>query len=264
MMTKKKRLFLILWSAGFVGILSFLLIDLRRLMEIVPLPPGTEVPQMDLTLLKVLSMIQPTAILSIAVLIGVSLAAKVGLSVPVAESIASKGNWFAALKPQIVPGIIGGIVGGVAIVLIAAASKPFLPAEAVALIGEFTKLLPLPTRFLYGGITEELLLRWGLMTLIVWAAWRLFQKGQGSPKGWYFVAAILVSSLVFGIGHLPVAFMLFPEPTLALKLFVVAANSTFGLIAGWLYWKIGLESAMIAHILTHIVLFTASYMGTYF
>jgi len=58
--------------------------------------------------------------------------------------------------------------------------------------------------------------------------------------------------------------MLFPEPTLALTLFVIVGNSAFGLIAGYLYWKKGLESAIIAHALTHVVMFTASYFGAYF
>jgi hypothetical protein len=58
--------------------------------------------------------------------------------------------------------------------------------------------------------------------------------------------------------------MLFPEATLALMLFVIVGNSAFGLIAGYLYWKKGLESAMLAHALTHIVLFAASYFGAYF
>jgi membrane protease YdiL (CAAX protease family) len=98
----------------------------------------------------------------------------------------------------------------------------------------------------------------------VWTAWRLFQKGRGQPKPSFFVGAILVSSVVFAIGHLPIAFMLFPEPTLALTLFVIIGNSAFGLIAGYLYWKKGLESAMIAHALTHVVMFTASYFGAYF
>jgi len=263
-MSATKRLFLLLWLAGFAGIVSFLLIDLERLIEIVPLPPGTEVPQIHPLLLQVISLIQPTVILTVAVLVGVALASKVGLSAPAAESFASGRNWFSAIKPQIVPGIVGGVVGGIAIVLTAAAATPFLPAEAVKLIGEFSRFIPLPTRILYGGITEELLLRWGLMTLLVWLMLRLFQKGQGEPKGSFVVAAILISSFVFGIGHLPIAFMLFSEPTTVLMLFVVVANSLFGLIAGWLYWKKGLESAMIAHIVTHLVLFTASLTGTYF
>lgn len=58
--------------------------------------------------------------------------------------------------------------------------------------------------------------------------------------------------------------MLFPEMTLALTLFVIVSNSAFGLIAGYLYWRKGLESAVLAHALTHIVLFTASYFGAYF
>jgi len=139
-----------------------------------------------------------------------------------------------------------------------------LPTEVVALFAEFGKLVPLPTRLLYGGITEELLLRWGLMTLFVWATWRLFQKGQNKPKSAYFVVAILFSSVVFGVGHLPIAFLLFPQATVALVIFVIFANSLFGSIAGYLYWKRGLESGILAHMLAHVVMLTASYFGAYF
>ena len=131
-------------------------------------------------------------------------------------------------------------------------------------IAAFGKLVPLPTRLLYGGITEEVLLRWGLMTLLVWAGWRLFQKGRDQPRPACFVGAILISSVVFGIGHLPIAFMLLPEDSFALTSYTVVANSLFGLIAGYLYWKRGLESAMIAHMTAHIVLLTASYLGAYY
>jgi hypothetical protein len=209
-------------------------------------------------------LIQQAVILSVAVLVGVVLASRVGLSSPVAESAASGGDAVSALKTQIIPGIIGGLAGGISLVLIAAALKPFLPPEMLARLGEFGNILPLPTRLLYGGIIEELLLRWGLMTLLVWAVWRLFQKGREQPKPAYFVGAIMISSVVFAIGHLPVAFMLFPEPTPALTLFVIIGNSSFGLIAGYLYWKKGLESAMISHALTHVVMFAASYLGMYF
>jgi len=143
-------------------------------------------------------------------------------------------------------------------------AKPFLLPEVVAIIAELGRLLPLPTRLLYGGITEELLLRWGLMTLLVWVAWRLLQKGQNSPKPMYFMGPILISSVVFGVGHLPIAFMLLPEATLALTVYVIVANSIFGLIAGYLYWRKGLESAMIAHMLAHVVMLVASYFGAYF
>ena len=262
-MNFKTKLFIILWLTGMAGILSILLIDLEALIAILPLPAGTEIP-LSTPLMKLFSILQPAVILSVAVWAGVVLASKVGLFSPAAEVLAGGGSLASAFKPQVIPGIIGGLVGGIAIVLIAAVSTPFLAPGVVARVSEFGKILPLPTRFLYGGITEELLLRWGLMSFLVWAAWRLFQKGQDRPKPAYFIGAILISSFVFGIGHLPVAFMLFPEVTLALTLFVIVSNSAFGLIAGYLYWKKGLESAMISHILTHAVLFTANYFGTYF
>lgn len=262
-MNFKTRLFVNLWLAGFAGVLSLLLIDLEALIKILPIPAGTEIP-MSIPALKLLSLIQPAVILAVAVLVGVVLASKVGLSSPVAEAAASGGDWVSAFKPQIVPGIIGGLAGGVSLVLIAAVLKPFLSPEVIARIREFGDTIPLLFRLLYGGIAEELLMRWGLMTLLVCAAWRLFQKEQDKPTSAVFVGAILVSSLMFAIGHLPVAFMLFPEPTLALILFAIISNSAFGLIGGYLYWKKGLESAILAHALTHVVMFTASYFGVYF
>ncbi|MDQ3753705.1 MAG: hypothetical protein M3371_03120 [Acidobacteriota bacterium] len=180
------------------------------LIAILPVPAGTEIPTIT-PALKLLSLIQPAVILSVAVLVGVVLASKVGLSSPVAEAAASGGNSVSAFKPQIIPGIVGGLAGGIAIILIALVSKPFLSPEVVARIGEFGKFLPLSTRLLYGGITEELLLRWGLMTLLVWAAWRLLQKGQDRPKSAFFVGAILVSSLVFALVICPSLLCCFPK-----------------------------------------------------
>jgi membrane protease YdiL (CAAX protease family) len=85
-----------------------------------------------------------------------------------------------------------------------------------------------------------------------------------SPKSTYFVVAILLSALVFGIGHLPIALMLLPEATAAVVLFVIVANSAFGLVASYLYWLKGLEASILAHMCCHLVLAFASYVGAYF
>lgn len=263
LVSQKTKLFLIIWAAGLLGVLSFLLVDLGALIASLPLPAGTEVP-FSVPVLKILSLIQPAVIVAVASLTGVMLAPKVGLSSPVAEAAANSAGLLEPLRPQIVSGLLGGLAGGVAVVSIAALFNPFLPSGAAERISGFGELVPLATRILYGGITEEVLLRWGFMTLLVWAAWRILQKGKGSPTSSHFVGAIITSSVVFGVGHLPIAYLLFPEKTLALTLFVVIGNSAFGLIAGFLFWKRGLESAIIAHMLTHIILFTASYFGAYF
>ncbi|HLA11739.1 MAG TPA: CPBP family intramembrane glutamic endopeptidase [Pyrinomonadaceae bacterium] len=259
-MNFKIRLFMILWLAGFAGVLSFLLVDLTKLLAQLPTPAGTETFQVT-PAIKILSLIQPAVLLSVAVLIGVALGSKVGLLSPVAEAAARKEHLSSALKPQIIPGFTGGLLGSIGVILNWLLWKPFLPPEFVLRSVELNKLLPLPTRLLYGGITEELLLRWGVMTLLVWAAWRLFQKGQDRPQKGYFIGAIVISSVIFGLGHLPFVFAIAPYASVALILYVIVGNSIFGLIAGYLFWKKGLESAMIAHMLVHIVMLAAIFFG---
>lgn len=259
----KTRLFLILFVLGLPGVLSILLIDLPAVAALIP-HKTSDLPAFT-PALKLLSLIQPLLLLAVAVVIGVALARRVGLSAPAAEALARGGNVFTALRPQLAPGLVGGLVGGLSIVLVSVITRPFISANAIVRISEFSKLLPIPFRLLYGGLTEELLLRWGFMTLIVWAAWRVLQKGQNVPTRAYFVGAILVSSFVFGAGHLPVAYVLLPGSfSPALVLFVIFANSAFGVVAGYLYWRRGLESAMIAHVLCHLVLAFASSAGAYF
>lgn len=257
----KKRLFLILFLLGFAGVLSVLLIDLSALASMIPAaadaPPITPA-------IKILSLIQPTALVGVAVLVGVALAPKVGLAAPASESLAAGRPFLQDLRPQLIPGVLGAIIGGLSILLTHAVFKPLLTTETVERVSKFGTLLPMTTRLLYGGLTEEVLIRWGLMTLFVWIAWRLFQKQLVKPTSVCFIAAILVSSFVFGLGHLPIAIAVLPQMTLAVVLFVIVANSAFGIVAGYLYWKRGLEAAMIAHVLCHVVLALASRAGAYF
>jgi hypothetical protein len=257
------RLFLILFFLGMVGVVSFLLVDLASLVALFPVPPGSEAPVIT-PAIKLLSLIQPTVLLAIAIVTGVLLARRVGLSSPFAESLAAGEPPLPALRPQLAPGVVGSVIGGLSILVMAAGFRTLLTPETSERISSFGRLVPLPTRLLYGGITEELLLRWGFMTLIVWAVWRLFQRRRNEPTPLAFVVAILVSSFVFGLGHLPIAILLLGEPTVALILYVILANSAFGIVAGYLYRKYGLESAIIAHMLTHVILATASYAGAYF
>ena len=262
-MSVRVKLFLILFLAGLSGVMSLLLIDIEALIAVLPIPDKSQIPEIT-PVIKVLSLIQPAVILGVAVLIGIALAPSVGLRSPAAEAAANGEDVMPALSPQILPGIIGGIIGGAAIVLTATVWTPMLPPDVVDVVSQFQRLSPLPLRLLYGGITEEILIRWGLMTLLVWAGFRFFQKGRSGPGAAVFAAAILISSLIFGIGHLPLAFMLVPEPTAPLILFAIIANSLFGFVAGFLYWKRGLESAIVAHMTAHLVMYGANFFGAYF
>jgi len=47
------------------------------------------------------------------------------------------------------------------------------------------------------------------------------------------------------------------NPTTGLLLYIFIGNAIGGIIFGWLYWKKGLESAIIAHIFTHVIMVLA-------
>lgn len=259
-MTYRTKLSGLLFLAGFAGILSFLLVDLSALVAMMPPPTdGTKLPSP--WLLKLLSLIQPTLLLALAVFAGVFLSPKVNLSAPAFEALVGGKSLIAALKPQIIPGVIAGLIAAVVIVLSWVFLRPFMPVEFVTRAEAFNRLIPLPTRLLYGGITEEILLRWGLLTLLVWTAWRIFQRGRHQPGAVCFISAILISSIVFGVGHLPVAVALGGRLTLPVVVYVVTVNSVFGLMAGYLYWRKGLEAAITAHMMAHVGLVSALYFG---
>jgi len=245
-----------------LGVLSFLLVDLAAVVRSIPRPAGE--PAVELpppVLFKLAAIIQPTVLMTIAVFVGIGLAGRVGLHAPAAEACAAGDRFLAKLRPQILPGVIAGLASGVAIALTWVLAKPYLSGEFIERAQEFNKVMPHVTRFLYGGITEEILLRWGLMTLLVWAMWRLFQRGEDAPRPVLFVLAIVLAAVFFGIGHLPIAFMLAGELTLPLVIYVVTANSIFGLVAGFLYWRRGLEAAIMAHMSAHVVLIAAIYLA---
>ena len=234
------RLGILLWSAGTLGAVTVAVGVLPHLSATMPLPA-------PLWLITAASVFQSALLVALAVWGGVALAPAVGLRAPAFEAAALRRPIMSALKPQILPGFIAGLLGG----LLLFTSFRLSPAAIAAIPGQFSP--PLYARMLYGGITEEVLLRWGLMTAFTWLAWRLFQGQRGAVNPALTWLAIAVSALLFGVGHLPVASFLIGSLTGPVVLFVVGLNATFGLLFGWLFWRRGLESAMIAHAMTHFV-----------
>jgi membrane protease YdiL (CAAX protease family) len=237
---------ILLFTLGFLGIVSTVpLIPQLLALQSTPLPLSVE-------MIQVISVAQSAVLLLLMIWLGSVFSKKVGLSSPVIFALARSENAFKELKPQIIPALIGGVVGGVFILVFLGALTSYLPAEFLS-AGE--KLIP-PwyTKMLYGGITEELLIRWGLMSFFVWAAYRLTQKNGSDIGSYNYIFAIIASALIFGLAHLPVTFALSPEVTATLVAYIILGNAAFGFIAGYLYWKYGLECAMGAHMIAHLTM----------
>jgi membrane protease YdiL (CAAX protease family) len=98
------------------------------------------------------------------------------------------------------------------------------------------------------GIGEELLMRFLLMTLLTLLFLKLFRM----PRTAAVWSAIILVALVFGALHLPATAELV-ELTSLIIVRAMLLNGIAGIAFGLLYWKQGLESAMVAHILTDVI-----------
>jgi membrane protease YdiL (CAAX protease family) len=196
---------------------------------------------------------QSMVLIGAATALGLWLGPKVGLGAPLLHGLLS-GDQDARprLRALLAPSVgLGVLVGAVIVVLDHGVFTPRLAAA-----GSDTAALGPPAwqglmASLYGGIVEELLMRLGLLTLLVWMGARLMRTAVPPPAVVWF--AIVATALIFGAGHLPTT-----ATVLSLTPLVVARalllNGIGGVLFGWLYWKRGLLAAMLAHFSADLVL----------
>jgi membrane protease YdiL (CAAX protease family) len=247
MKNEKLLLGAVLFLLGLIGVFSILTMEL-------PIPENARSileSRYSPMQIKLLLLLNPAVMLAVFVLIGTRLYDKVGLSVPLIEGMIRKKDIKTDAVSILKNGVAGGVVAGILLVVVGFLFTPYLPEEFKAL-GE--KLQPsLAARFLYGGITEEILMRFGLMTLLVWLFLKIFKTNRPA----IYWGAIVFSALLFALGHFPVAYQAVGAPSALLLTYIVVGNAIGGIVFGWLYWKAGLESAFIAHIFAHIVMVLA-------
>jgi len=241
---------LALVGLGLPGILSLIPVIIGQIdalpLELVEMPPA---------MLVALSLLNPLILLLIAVVIGNLLAKRVGLRSLVAEKVSNGALFWPQLRPHLPMAFGLGILFAFVVLGLDQLMNPFadtdLVVETATISSLFSQLL---LGLLYGGIVEELLLRWGVMSLLVWIGWRLIQRGQGQAHPVLIWVAITLAAVLFGIGHLPaMASMVELTPLIIFR--TILLNALGGLLFGWLYWRHSLETAMVAHAATHVGFF---------
>jgi hypothetical protein len=237
---------------GLLGVVS-----LMPVVEMMVTASAQDLP-VPISIVQLASFVQSSILLVAMVCLGAWLSPKVNLGAPIVQSFVHGQQAKVDVTSIVKVGIAGGIFGGLLIVLISSLFYPMLPQSFVANAQSLS--LPFYTKLLYSGITEEILIRWGLMTFFVWAIFRLTQKESKSPKNYHYVFGILVTAILFGLGHLPAAYAMTNETNVALTTYILLGNASFGIVAGYLYWRKGLESAIVAHMVAHAVMFTFEYI----
>jgi len=246
------RKFKPLFGIGAIGLVSAIPVIqpiIRVAIAKMPEPPKLSIPA-----LTALSLIQPAVMLAGAVAAGVALAPKLSLRSRIAEQAVTGQSLLPDLKHEAPLAIGLGVAAAVTVVGADITLRPFIGEQ----IKIMSQALPHNTvtmtvaGMLAGGVFEELLLRWGLMTSIAYGGWRLVQKRDATPNAALMWSANILAALIFGASHLPTTATLVPlTPLIVARALVL--NGVFGITAGWLYWRHSLEAAMISHATGHIV-----------
>lgn len=249
------KTFLALVALGLPGVLALIPMALGQVNA---LPP--EMLDLPVPLTIALALLNSLILLAIAVTIGTLLAHRVGLRSLVAEKVRQGTPIWPPLRPHIAMAFAAGLIFAAVVIGLDALINPFagteladgLAAEETSTLGAL--LTQLLMGILYGGIVEELLLRWGVMALFVWIGWRVAQRGQGKPHPALVWTAIILAAILFGIGHLPaLAGMVTLTPLVVIR--TILLNALGGVLFGWLFWRHNLETAMVAHAAGHVGFF---------
>ena len=144
--------------------------------------------------------------------------------------------------------LLGASVAGLCILLLRLMPQP-LPASPAWWQGLLASF--------YGGIGEEVICRLFLVSALLWLVARLTRSA--APSRALYIVAIVLAAVLFGIGHLPaLAALGTASLTFANIVYVVGLNALCGCAFGWLFWRYGLEHAMVAHFSADLVLHVAA------
>lgn len=244
------RIFAVLLTAGLLGVLAVLpfMLDLISSHAFAQAPA----PEMPMSLVIALALLQNGVLLAVVIFFGMILSEKSGLQMPLIRAWAAGGQ-PPNLKNILLPGLLVGAATGA--VLVATEALFFLRHLPAAMLPVFQIALwkRLLAGVVYGGITEELLMRLFLLSLVVWLLGKRWKTAEGKPTSGVFWAAIFVVAILFGLGHLPATAAMAPLTQL-LVVRALVLNGVAGIAFGYLYWRHGLEAAMLGHMSTHLMM----------
>lgn len=201
-------------------------------------------------------LVQSIVWISLAVGVGLLLAPKTGLGAPLLKSYLAGEKVGAQLRSYILSSVSLAFLA--TIIVTALDRMYFIPrmpgfSSAISQLSGWKGILA----SFYGGLTEEILTRLFVVTLLAWILGRFSHTDEGKPSSLAMWLAILSSAVVFGLGHLPATLASTPF-SMNVLVRAILLNGIYGTLFGYLYWKRGLASSMMAHftndLLVHVVL----------
>lgn len=196
---------------------------------------------------------QSAVLLGLATGFGLLIAHHLGLGAPLVEGVLAGKDVTAQAQDIVAPALIFGVALATAMLIVEiVVFWPRLPQT-------MRETFPIPSlgkRLLascYGGIDEEILLRLFLLSLLAWLIGLVWHLPGGGPTLGALWLANIIAAVIFGLGHLPAtAAVVKLTPLLIVR--AILLNGVVGIGAGYLFWRYGLEAAMLAHFAADLVL----------
>lgn len=202
--------------------------------------------------LVLLQSAQSIVLLGVATGLGLLIAPHVGLGVPLLEGLLAGKHVTAQALAILAPSLLLGVGSSAVLVLLEiAVFWPRLPQtmrESFPIPALWKRLLA----SFYGGIDEEILLRLFLLSLLAWLIGFVWHLPNGMPTLGAFWLANILAAVIFGLGHLPATAALAKLTPLLIGR-AILLNGIVGVATGYLFWRYGLEAAMLAHFSADLV-----------
>jgi Type II CAAX prenyl endopeptidase Rce1-like len=243
----------VLWVLALCGV--FLVLPYAATLENNALAAAGARTHLKVWELLAISVVQTALLLAIAVILGQWAARKLRLGTPlIAALLTGRCKPKGSLSTLLVAFALGIAT---ALALLTLDHWVFAPIPAVAqLIHNTESGSARPSAWqgllasFYGAVTEEILMRLGLLSVLA-LAFRTLARICGAKRvsalpTEVFWAANFVTAVLFGLGHLPATAALAPLSG-ALVVRAVVLNGIAGLVFGTLYKRYGLEWAMTSH-----------------
>jgi hypothetical protein len=214
--------------------------------------------KLSLRIRIILNLIQSVLLLAVAISLGLWSANLMGLGAPVLRALLSHRPISHLFWPMLLPAVVCGVIGSVIALLgdfmFFADRLPLREQNLASTIPFWQSLLA----SFYGGITEEIFTRLFVFSSLAWFLSKAL-KAAGAltdPELWL---VNLVVAVIFGLGHLPLTRTVMGLTPLTITRALVL-NGVPSLIFGWLYWRFGLEAAMISHFCADVIIQSAGFI----
>lgn len=201
-----------------------------------------------------LGLLQNSVLMGVIIAVGLWLTGKLGLpGTPLIDDWLSGKGIGERLRSMVQPALMTGFGVGCAVLLLfyllLRNELPQLPLGKAASVEVWKRLLIC----FYGGITEEILMRIFLFSLLAWIFSKVWRSSDGTLAPHVLWAATIILALLFGLGHLASVIPLMPI-TFNIVLGALLLNGIASIAFTTLYLRRGLEAAIVAHFMADFVI----------